>query len=763
MTYDDPTAVQGLRPAARYVQLGAAKVDLATHEVRLDGDLTRLTPKSAEVLKVLLRHEGEPVARELLIDQVWRDQCPSDDVVTKAIGELRRTLAGADEQIIETIPRVGYRLVTVVQWLDSDGALPQIEQQVPESAPSEPAETADVSPTFSQPEAENGSAEPIASSRSRSSRWPWVALALVPILLVIAALGWRQQPSSPPAARTAPADGLPILLAGRLNVALKPIAAESGAESMPAISPDGRIVVYSQWADVRTGYTRLMIRTIGAESARPLTGVEDRAEISPVWAPDGRSVVFQSADDDSCRLMMVDSVSGDQRQVGECYPSFVDWIDFTPDGRGLLLSRAVDDVAPQLRVLDLQSGRYKSFEYERSEWDNDVQGIYSPDGSSLAFRRGASPYSDIYLTAADGGVVRRLTTLRTTIRGMDWLPDSRHIVFSSDHNGSLSLWLLDTSNGDVQPVGAYGASIPSVAQSGDSLVFQQQLQPYNLIRVELNEEGVDQVVPVFQSSRADGYPVISPDQKSLAFVSNRGGRNEIMLGDIASGSVTRLTRTHSGEVSDPQWAPDGQSVLFTHRREGGAVLVELDLATRRMSDIDLPVVDARHGRFSADGQWIFFDAEVGPTRQAFRAPRDGGGAEQISELSGFHPQPDPSGRFVYFLNHYYRLMRVDLQQGVIVDLDSAIGYGNRDAWVVRADGVHALKRNPNGSRESSWAIFHWPLQAEPGSAPLIRTINTEVDAPVELAQLGFSIESGQAFYTSAQLNGDIDVMLLEGL
>ncbi|MCB1588337.1 MAG: winged helix-turn-helix transcriptional regulator, partial [Xanthomonadales bacterium] len=120
MTYDNLEALQGLRPAARYVQLGTLILDLATHAVRREEGVVRLTPKSAEVLKVLLRHEGEPVSREVLIDQIWRDQYPSDDVVTKAIGELRRVLAQDGQTVIETIPRVGYRLLPTVQWLDAD-------------------------------------------------------------------------------------------------------------------------------------------------------------------------------------------------------------------------------------------------------------------------------------------------------------------------------------------------------------------------------------------------------------------------------------------------------------------------------------------------------------------------------------------------------------------------------------------------------------------------------------------------------------------
>ena len=97
---------------ARHVQVGAAIVDLATHTVsRPDAGSVRLSPKAARVLVVLLLHGDRPVHREQLIAQVWPGQFRTDDVVTKAVQELRRALSGAPDQlVIETIPRVGYRL-----------------------------------------------------------------------------------------------------------------------------------------------------------------------------------------------------------------------------------------------------------------------------------------------------------------------------------------------------------------------------------------------------------------------------------------------------------------------------------------------------------------------------------------------------------------------------------------------------------------------------------------------------------------------------
>lgn len=79
-----------------------------------DGTLVPLYPKSVEALTVLIRHAGEILLRERLIEALWPDAIVEDSNLSVAISHLRKALAehgGNSEQFIETIPRVGYRFV----------------------------------------------------------------------------------------------------------------------------------------------------------------------------------------------------------------------------------------------------------------------------------------------------------------------------------------------------------------------------------------------------------------------------------------------------------------------------------------------------------------------------------------------------------------------------------------------------------------------------------------------------------------------------
>jgi len=81
----------------------------------------QLTPKASAVLSLLVSRPAAVFSRAQIIATVWAGRCPTDDVLTHAITELRRSLADnpKNNRFIETIPRVGYRLVCSPQALVS--------------------------------------------------------------------------------------------------------------------------------------------------------------------------------------------------------------------------------------------------------------------------------------------------------------------------------------------------------------------------------------------------------------------------------------------------------------------------------------------------------------------------------------------------------------------------------------------------------------------------------------------------------------------
>src|SRR6476660_330030 len=98
------------------VGFGEFRFHLDTGQLWLRADEVRLTPKAADVLKVLVSNAGTPVSKGELFASVWPDVAVSDDALTTCIQELRRVLGDDAKrpQFIETRHRRGYQFIATV-------------------------------------------------------------------------------------------------------------------------------------------------------------------------------------------------------------------------------------------------------------------------------------------------------------------------------------------------------------------------------------------------------------------------------------------------------------------------------------------------------------------------------------------------------------------------------------------------------------------------------------------------------------------------
>lgn len=91
-------------------------VDPAAREVSNGGRVRRLSPRAMGVLAMLAEAGGAVVTRECLLDGVWPDVHVGDESLTQAVAELRRALrdGSGQGQLVETVPKAGYRLTVPV-------------------------------------------------------------------------------------------------------------------------------------------------------------------------------------------------------------------------------------------------------------------------------------------------------------------------------------------------------------------------------------------------------------------------------------------------------------------------------------------------------------------------------------------------------------------------------------------------------------------------------------------------------------------------
>ncbi len=568
-----------LQPNLR-LRVGEHVVDIGALRIVTHPEHPRLSSKAAAVLIELVRHAGDTVMRDQLLDRVWADRVTTPDVLTQAIKELRRAFCddAKPSRYIETIPKVGYRLLAPVSLLDA-------EQQVG-------AQGGVIAVAGNDPELFDAPAPPVAAAGGDRRRWLWplVAAAVVVVVLAIA-LGSRRVATQAPKG------------AGWIASDVRAVTSDPGSERRPALSPDGTRVAYGQLdpAGGDKSVDRIMLRAIGESHSVRLTARSSTFEEVPVWSPDGSQIAFERLDKEQCTMYIVSSMGGAEREVGGCKNFMVHYFDWFPDGKALISAEnsggAYDNMV--LMRWDLATGTRQPLEYERAPDAQDLEAHFSPDGKFIAFRRGLAPFSDLCVMPAAGGAVRQLTRLHSRIRGLAWTQDGRGLVFASNHNGQFTLYTVALDGGDVQPLGIGPAEYPGTARGADTVTYEIPRTTHQLAWVAL---GDDKPVPelLAKSTGSDSSPAFSPDGTRIAFVSDRSGAQQVWLYDFGTLEVTALTEFHDGLLINPVWSGDGKRLLVTARGKDNPGLVEIDLASRRQRAISKPGQDVLSGNYGAD-------------------------------------------------------------------------------------------------------------------------------------------------------------------
>lgn len=88
------------------------ELDLITHRVTRNGRELDLRPRELALLEFLMRYPGEIFSVDVILDRVWPTESEATiDSVRSAFYRIRQEIDGDDaKSLIETIPKVGYRL-----------------------------------------------------------------------------------------------------------------------------------------------------------------------------------------------------------------------------------------------------------------------------------------------------------------------------------------------------------------------------------------------------------------------------------------------------------------------------------------------------------------------------------------------------------------------------------------------------------------------------------------------------------------------------
>ncbi len=149
-------------------------------------------------------------------------------------------------------------------------------------------------------------------------------------------------------------------------------------------------------------------------------------------------------------------------------------------------------------------------------------------------------------------------------------PDGRWIAFSSNRSGEWQIYLWNLEDGQIAPLTnqpGYKAS-PTWSPDGLWLAYEGYSEESLDIFIQA-ADGSTSPMAVTNHQAADFSPAWSPQGRMIAFVSTRGGREQIWLADLDQSGEARFTSIENlGEARalHPLWSPDGRYLSW------GAVL-----------------------------------------------------------------------------------------------------------------------------------------------------------------------------------------------
>jgi TolB protein len=199
------------------------------------------------------------------------------------------------------------------------------------------------------------------------------------------------------------------------------------------------------------------------------------------------------------------------------------------------------------------------------------------------------------------------------------------------------------------------------------------------------------------------FPMWSPDNTKLAFISSRTGKWEINIHSYLDGSRLPFPMFNSF-ASTPAISPDGNDVAFalrTPRGDADLFISKLDGSERR-NITNHPAIESSP-TWSPSGKQIAFVSSREGASQVFICDADGANVRRIVKEGGDADSPSwsPDGRFLAFhwkprLADSYDIFLAEVGSGRIFQATSNGGSNESPSWA--PDSRHiAFQSNRNGS------------------------------------------------------------------
>ena len=365
---------------------------------------------------------------------------------------------------------------------------------------------------------------------------------------------------------------------------LKQITGGHGDDREPRISPDGTSIAFSSDRAFKGNYDIWTVN-IATGELKQITSAE-ADEFGPAWSPDGTKIAFVSGTGINGKTIeSIELATGHQTTlVSSIAEGRVEAPSYSPDGKSLAYVQfhGVGMFMNTAQLLVTGTTTYAgkatdTFPFPAT-WLSDSELLYTGDGHVLRTNLSASSETPIPFSAA-------IKSVR---------PQYAHKVYDFD----------STTSHQVK-----GIYAPALSPNGKQVAFIALNQLY-LMTI------ADAPVALTHDTFYKQGPTWSPDGKTLAYVSDRDGIENIYLHDLSSPDTNtdkQVSPSKSAQIM-PAWSPDCKFIAF--QDQTGATLI-VDVATGAIKPVAPATFFPGRPAFSANGKTVAI-ATIKPYTKRFR-------------------------------------------------------------------------------------------------------------------------------------------------
>jgi tricorn protease len=438
------------------------------------------------------------------------------------------------------------------------------------------------------------------------------------------------------------------------------ITQAEGLEYMAKFSPDGRHIAFTGEYD-KGGNDVYLIPSTGGTPQR-LT-YHPWSDYVLTWAPDGENIVFRSMRHSPHYTYKVFTVAREGGFPKEMNLGEISLITFEPGGERIAFNRFSREFRTWKRYMggmaqEIWVGNPETLEFVKITDYEGTDAFPMWHGMRIYFISDRGATVNIFSMRPDGSDVTQHTFHDEYDVRWPSLGDGQ-IVY---HNGG-DIWLLDI---DADAYRKVDIEIPSdrVDQRERFIKAGEHVTDFEVSpkgrRVAFCSRGELALVPAEEgrlieltatSGIREKFPRWSHDGKSLAYISESTGEEEIYVVDVPMGEPVQVTKDTRGWKYPPAWSPDGKKIAYS---DGSQTIFIVDRETSRITRADSSDYwEIRRYSWSPDSRYLAYDKyEDHRYHSIFIFDTKTGNVIRVTDRFTDDTDPvwDPDGKYLYFLS-----------------------------------------------------------------------------------------------------------------